>query len=85
MTFTITSLAERPDRWPAVRDMVDSRPVFVTENLVGATFFPRIAAELPAYVLYAEDEDGEVVATAHSVPFALHAPGRGDLPARRCG
>ncbi|MDT6984361.1 N-acetyltransferase [Streptomyces lusitanus] len=82
MTFTIMSLAERPDRWPAVRDMADSWPVFVTEDLVGAACFPRIAAELPAYVLFAEDEDGEVVATAHSVPFALRAPGRGGLPAR---
>ncbi|MEU2319971.1 N-acetyltransferase [Streptomyces althioticus] len=80
MTYKITSLAERPDRARDVWEMADSWPEFVIADLVGSACFPRIAAELPAYVLFAEDERGEVVATAHSVPFALHAPGRGSLP-----
>lgn len=47
---------------------------------MGAAHFPRIAAELPENVLFAEDERGEVVANAYSVPFALGVEHRGRLP-----
>ncbi|KAF3465835.1 N-acetyltransferase [Streptomyces sp. Tu 3180] len=82
MDFKVSSLADRPLMAQPVRDMADTWPRFVVEDLVGAAYFPRIAAELPEYVLFAEDARGEVVATAHSVPFALGAEGRGELPAR---
>ncbi|MEU1853620.1 N-acetyltransferase [Streptomyces sp. NPDC019990] len=77
----ISNLADRPDMREQVVGMADSWPEFVVQDLVGAAHFPRIAAELPEYVLFAEDEQGEVVANAFSVPFALHTEGRGRLPA----
>ncbi|MGW1593272.1 N-acetyltransferase [Streptomyces sp. NPDC002343] len=82
MEIKVSSLAERPDRLPAVSNMPDTWPEFVTNDLVGTTHYGRIPTELPEYALFAEDEDGRVVAHAYSVPFALHAPGRGALPAR---
>ncbi|MEU5521221.1 N-acetyltransferase [Streptomyces sp. NPDC093250] len=82
MDFTVSSLADRPDRAAAVRDMADTWPQFATEGLVAFGYFPRIARELPEFVLFAEDDRGEVVANAYSVPFALDVAGRGELPAR---
>jgi GNAT superfamily N-acetyltransferase len=76
----ISSLADRPDMLERVVGMADTWPEFAIQDLVGAAHFPRIAAELPEYVLFAEDEQGEVVANAYSVPFALNAEGRGQLP-----
>jgi GNAT superfamily N-acetyltransferase len=82
MDFTVSSLADRPDRATAVSEMADTWPHFVTEDLVAFACFSRIAVELPEYVLFAEDDRGEVVANAYSVPFALGAEGRQELPAR---
>lgn len=78
----ISSLAERPGMREQILTMTDDWPRFVIEDLMGSAHYPRISAELPEYVLFAEDERGEVVAHAHSVPFALGAEGRGSLPAR---
>ncbi|MEU0110717.1 MULTISPECIES: N-acetyltransferase [unclassified Streptomyces] len=80
MQTKISSLADRPDMLERVVGMADTWPEFVIQDLVGAAHYPRIAAELPQYVLFAEDERGEVVASAYSVPFALGAEGRGTLP-----
>lgn len=82
MELKVSSLAERPDMRERVLDMADSWPEFVTEDLVGNAHYGRISGELPEYVQFAEDEQGEIVAHAHSVPFALDAEGRGELPAR---
>ncbi|WP_189294742.1 GNAT family N-acetyltransferase [Streptomyces cinerochromogenes] len=82
MDIKVSSLAERPDRLPAVLGMTDTWPEFVTQDLVGATHYGRIPTELPEYALFAEDEDGRVVAHAYSVPFALDVEGRRALPAR---
>ncbi|MGW5614973.1 N-acetyltransferase [Streptomyces sp. NPDC003877] len=81
MQLKTSSLADRPEMLDRVVGMADTWPEFVIQDLVGAAHFPRIAAELPEYVLFAEDERGEVVANAYSVPFALAAEGRGELPA----
>ena len=82
MELKVSSLAERPDDLERAVGMADSWPEFVTRDLVGDYHYGRIAREFPAYVLFAEDERGEVVATGFSVPFALHAEERGELPAR---
>ncbi|KOG28654.1 GNAT family N-acetyltransferase [Streptomyces resistomycificus] len=82
MELKVSSLAERPDKHGQVVGMTSSWPEFVTQDLVGDSHYGRIATELPQYVLFAEDERGEVVAHAYSVPFALAAEGRGQLPAR---
>ncbi|MFE6678427.1 N-acetyltransferase [Streptomyces sp. NPDC057729] len=78
MDLTITTLAARPELAGAAGRMPDSWPGFVLEDLVGWANYPRIAVDFPEYVLVATDEDGAVVARAYSVPFALHAPGRGE-------
>ncbi len=82
MQLKVPSLAERPGDHERVVAMAGSWPEFVTRDLVGDHHYGRIAREFPAYVLFAEDERGEVVATGFSVPFALDAEGRGELPAR---
>lgn len=82
MELKVSSLAERPDMRERVLDMANSWPEFVTEDPVGNAHYGRISGELPEYVLFAEDEQGEIVAHAHSVPFALDAEDRGELPAR---
>ncbi|WP_405872032.1 GNAT family N-acetyltransferase [Streptomyces sp. NBC_00005] len=82
MELKVSSLAERPEMVQPVVGMANSWPEFVTQDLVGDAHYGRIATDLPGYVLFAEDERGEVVAHAYSVPFALAAEDRGELPAR---
>ena len=82
MDVKVASLAERPDRLEQVLGMADTWPEFVVNDPVGNAHYGRIPTELPEYALFAEDEHGEVVAHAYSVPFALAAEGRGTLPAR---
>ncbi|MGW7791128.1 N-acetyltransferase, partial [Streptomyces tricolor] len=81
MDIKVSSLAERPDRLPEVLGMPDTWPEFVTNDLVGNTHYGRIPTELPDYALFAEDEAGQVVAHAYSVPFALDVEGRRPRPA----
>ncbi|XMN08566.1 N-acetyltransferase [Streptomyces griseobrunneus] len=80
MELNITTLAERPELADALDGMPDTSPQFVLEDIVGWADFGRTAVEFPQYVLVATGPDGSVVARAHSVPFALDAPGRGKLP-----
>ncbi|MEV3930127.1 MULTISPECIES: N-acetyltransferase [unclassified Streptomyces] len=80
MDVKITTLAERPELAVALQEMPDTWPAFVLEDLVGWANFPRIAVEFPEFVLVATDPGGSVVARGYSVPFALEAPGRGELP-----
>ncbi|MFE9022383.1 N-acetyltransferase [Streptomyces sp. NPDC007808] len=82
MELKISSLADRPEMLDRVVEMADSWPAFMGQDLVANAQYGRIPRELPQYVLFAEDERGEVVAHAYSVPFALAAEGRGRLPAR---
>ncbi|WP_330288521.1 GNAT family N-acetyltransferase [Streptomyces sp. NBC_00576] len=84
MELKVSSLAERPEMYRQVIEMPDSWPELMQHDFTGNAHYDRIARELPEYVLFAEDERGEVVAHAYSVPFALAAEGRGggELPAR---
>ncbi|MER6469009.1 N-acetyltransferase [Streptomyces collinus] len=82
MDVRVNSLAERPERLPAVLGMADTWPEFVTQDPVGNAHYGRIPTELPEYALFAEDERGEILAHAFSVPFRLDAEDRGALPAR---
>lgn len=84
MELKVWSLAERPEMLERVLGMADTWPAFVTQDPVGNAHYGRIARELPEYVLFAEDEHGEVVAHAHSVPLALadEDGALGELPAR---
>ncbi|MER6565563.1 N-acetyltransferase [Streptomyces sp. NPDC001093] len=82
MHVRVSSIAERPDRLPVLFEMADTWPEFVTNDPVGNAHYGRIPAELPQYALFAEDEHGDIVAHAFSVPFALDTDGRRALPAR---
>ncbi|MFJ8083727.1 N-acetyltransferase [Streptomyces sp. NPDC096205] len=82
MDVKVSTLADRPDLVEPVFAMADTWPEFVTQDPVGNAHYGRIATEFPQYALAAQDERGEVVAHAFSVPFALDAEGRGELPAR---
>ncbi|MFF4587709.1 N-acetyltransferase [Streptomyces sp. NPDC001388] len=82
MTFKVSSLADRPEMLGPVQDMPDTWAEFTTQDPVGNAHYPRIPVEFPEYVLFAEDEGGEIVAHAYSVPFVLHTEGREELPAR---
>jgi GNAT superfamily N-acetyltransferase len=80
MDVTITTLAERPWLGGALWEMPDPWPEFMRNDPVGRSHIGRIAEVFPEFTLVATD-GGEIVARAHSVPFALGAPGRGNLPA----
>ncbi|MVO85931.1 N-acetyltransferase [Streptomyces sp. p1417] len=80
MNLKITTLAERPELTGAMWAMPDTWAEFVQYDLVAWSHMVRIAVEWPEYVLIATDDAGRVVARAFSVPFALRAEGRGELP-----
>ncbi|TXS55525.1 N-acetyltransferase [Streptomyces sp. t39] len=80
--LTITTLAERPGLGDAMWRMLDTWDEFVVQDPVGWANIGRIVAELPEYVLVATEPGGEVVARAFSVPLALDADGRRELPDR---
>ena len=84
MELKVSSLAERPEMYRRVVEMPDAWPELMQHDFTGNAHYDRIATELPEHVLFAEDERGEIVAHAYSVPFALAAEGRGggELPAR---
>ncbi|MEV7345731.1 GNAT family N-acetyltransferase [Streptomyces sp. NPDC093544] len=78
MQLKVSSLTERPEMLGQVVGMADTWPEFMLHDLVGNAHYGRIATELPEYVLFAEDEHGDVVAHAYSVPFALADEGNED-------
>ncbi|MFJ8825723.1 N-acetyltransferase [Streptomyces sp. NPDC102467] len=80
--LTITTLAERPELAAPMWGMPDNWPDFAVQDPVAVMLMPRVRDELPEYVLVATDAEGAVVARGFSVPFALHAEGRGQLPDR---
>lgn len=71
MQLTISVLAERPDLVDAMWDMPNSWPEFMRHDPIGGLFYGNVEARFAEYVLVAQDEDGEVVACAYSVPFML--------------
>lgn len=82
MELKTSTLAERPEMLGPVVEMADTWPEFMSHDPVSNAHYGRIPRELPEFVQFAEDEKGEVVAHAYSVPFALAAQGRGRLPVR---
>lgn len=78
MQLKVSSLAERPEMLGQVVGMANTWPEFLFHDPVGNAHYGRIATELPEYVLFAEDEHGDVVAHAYSVPFALADEEDGD-------
>jgi len=80
--LTISVLADRPDLAAAMWDMPNSWPEFMRHDPIGGLFYGNVEARFAEFVLVAQDEQGEVVACAYSVPFVL---GGEPLPANGWG
>lgn len=80
MDVEISTIAQRPDLAEKLW-IPDTWPEFVLQDPIGWAHFGRLATVFPDFTLVAVDEQGHVVARGHSVPFALHTPQRGVLPA----
>jgi GNAT superfamily N-acetyltransferase len=77
VTLTVSVLADRPDLVDAFWDMESSWPEFMKHDPMGGLFYGNLEARFADYVLVAQDDALEVVATAYSIPFVLGSP---DLP-----
>ncbi len=77
MKLTISRLADRPDLAEAMWAMPSSWPEFMRHDPIGGLYYGNVETRFAAFVLIAQDDAGEVVAVAHSIPFDL---GDGDLP-----
>ncbi|MCU0283679.1 MAG: hypothetical protein MUD13_07250 [Candidatus Nanopelagicales bacterium] len=77
MHLSITTLAAQPSLADAMGDMPTSWPEFMRHDPIGGLFYGTIEARFAESVLVGQDEAGEVVACAYSVPFVL---GGEDLP-----
>ena len=75
--LTISRLADRPDLVEAMWDMPTSWPEFMRHDPIGGLFYGNIETRFAEFVLVAQDEAGEAVACAYSVPFVL---GDDELP-----
>lgn len=77
MALTISVLADRPDLVGPMWAMPNSWPEFMRHDPIGGLFYSNVEGRFSEYVLVAQDDAGEVVACAYSVPFRL---GEGPLP-----
>jgi len=77
VSLSIAVLADRPDLVDAFWDMESSWPEFMRHDPIGGLFYGNLEARFADYVLVAQDDAREVVATAYSIPFVLGGP---DLP-----
>ena len=73
----ISILADRPDLAEAMWDMPNSWPEFMRHDPIGGLYFGNVESRFAEFVLVGQDDLGEVVACAHSIPFVL---GDGPLP-----
>ena len=71
MPLEISALADRPDMVEAMWDMPNSWPEFMRHDPIGGLFYGNIEARFADYVLLAQDDRGDVVACAYSIPFLL--------------
>lgn len=77
MPLTISVLADRPDLVGPMWNMPNSWPEFMRHDPIGGLFYSNVESRFAEYVLVAQDDSGEVVACAYSVPFVL---GDDELP-----
>ena len=71
MPLSIFVLADRPDLVEAMSTMPSSWPEFMRHDPIAALFYSNAVTRFADYVLVAQDDSGEVVACAYSVPFVL--------------
>ena len=77
MRLNISTLAERPDLAEAMWAMDSSWPEFMRHDPIGGLFYSNVEDRFADYVLCGQDDAGEIVAQAHSIPFVL---GEEELP-----
>jgi len=75
--LTISVLADRPDLAEAMWDMDSPWPEFMRHDPIGGLFYRNVQERFADYVLIGQDDAGEVVALAFSIPFQLDGS---DLP-----
>ena len=69
--LTISLLADRPDLAEAMWNMPNSWPEFMRHDPIGGLFYGNVETRFAEFVLVAQDDAGEVVACAYSIPFVL--------------
>jgi GNAT superfamily N-acetyltransferase len=77
MPLTISVLADRPDLVEPMWAMPNSWPEFMRHDPIGGLYYGNVETRFAEFVVVAQDDAGEVVAVAHSIPFVL---GDDDLP-----
>ncbi len=77
MPLKISVLADRPDLVEAMWAMPNSWPEFMRHDPIGGLYYGNVVTRFSDFVLLAQDDAGEVVACAYSVPFVLEG---GPLP-----
>ncbi len=69
MPLTISVLADRPDLLEAVWRMPNSWPEFMRHDPMADLYYGNVETRFTEFVLVAQDDAGEVVACAFSIPF----------------
>lgn len=71
VSLNISVLADRRELVEAKWNMPTSWPEFMRHDPIGGLFYGNVETRFAEYVLVAQDDAGEVVACAYSVPFVL--------------
>lgn len=79
VSLTISVLADRPDLAEPMWDMPSSWPEFMRNDPIGGLYYGNVEQRFAEFALVAQDDGGEVVACAYSVPFVLDEDA-GELP-----
>ena len=72
MELTFSTLKNRPELLDDLLNMENSWPEFIRQDPVGGLYYnPQVLIQLGEYTLFALDDQGQIVAKAHSIPFQL--------------
>lgn len=79
MELEFSTLKNRPELLDALLDMENPWPEFIRQDPIGGLYYnPHVLSRLAEYTLLASDDQGQIVAKAHSIPFQLS---NAELPA----
>lgn len=78
MELSFSTLEDRPDLLGELLAMENTWPEFIRQDPTGSLYYhPEVLTRFASYTLLALDQQGQLVAKAHSIPFHLDGP---DLP-----
>jgi len=77
VSLVVSVLADQPDLAEGMWNMPSSWPEFMRHDPIGGLFYGNVETLFSDFVLVAQDDTGEVVGTAFSIPFVL---GDDELP-----